>query len=259
MAILLNYILSLCLLLFLSGCFHSKHSIHTIPYYKNSQIKQKNIHRYSSNTYHTVKKGDSLYTIGQQFGVSYHSLAKRNHLHYPYTIQINQKIYLSVNSSHKYRKKHSKARHSKHKQYVNTRIHTQKLRSQHKLRNVHLRWPVQGPISSPFGKRGNRMHDGIDIAVRDGTPVHAAASGTVVYSDNRLSGYGRLVIIRHDNEVFTAYAHNQRLLVKVGQHVKAGQLISKSGHSGHSTGPHVHFEVRIKKTPVNPMIYLPQR
>ncbi|MDQ6994210.1 MAG: M23 family metallopeptidase [Mariprofundaceae bacterium] len=257
MATALNYVLSLCLILLLSGCFHSKHRIHTIPYHKQSQIKYQNIHHYSSKTYHTVKKGDSLYSIGKKFGVPYRSLARRNHLHYPYTIYINQKIYLSTDSPNQDKNKHSKVSMKKHKSHINAHIHAQKSRTQ--LRNIHLRWPVQGPISSPFGKRGNRMHDGIDIAVKDGTPVHAAASGTVVYSDARLSGYGRLIIIRHSNQLFTAYAHNQQLLVKVGQHIKAGQVISKSGHSGHSTGPHLHFEVRIQTTPVNPMNYLPKK
>ncbi|MDQ6953300.1 MAG: M23 family metallopeptidase [Mariprofundaceae bacterium] len=103
------------------------------------------------------------------------------------------------------------------------------------------------------------MHDGIDIAVKDGTPVHAAADGIVVHSSARLSGYGKLIIIRHSDQLFTAYAHNQQLLVKVGDRIRAGQVIAKSGHSGHSTGSHLHFEIRIGTNPVNPLLYLPKR
>jgi len=103
------------------------------------------------------------------------------------------------------------------------------------------------------------MHDGIDIAVPRGTPVHAAASGEVVYSDQRLSGYGKLVIIRHSGNFFTAYAHNQRNLVRRGDHVRAGDIIARAGSSGRASGPHVHFEIRRGSTPVDPLAYLPRR
>jgi len=235
----------------LSGCFHSKPDIHTI--HRTTQIAKTN-HVYSYNTYHTVKKGDSLFKIGKQFGVSYHDLAKRNHLHYPYTIYVGQKIYLSPPSviPSKTRRKSPKShRKETHKAQHSTTSITPLA--------VHLRWPVQGHISSPFGRRGSRMHDGIDIAVKDGTAVHAAAAGTVVHAGARLSGYGKLIIIRHSNRLFTAYAHNQQLLVHVGDKVQGGQVIAKSGHSGHSTGSHLHFEVRMGTKPVNPIRYLPRK
>ncbi|MDQ6951226.1 MAG: M23 family metallopeptidase [Mariprofundales bacterium] len=103
------------------------------------------------------------------------------------------------------------------------------------------------------------MHDGIDIGVKIGTPVTAAAAGTVVYSDHRLTGYGNLIIIRHSRDLFTAYAHNQRNLVRRGDRVRSGQIIAKVGSTGHSTGPHLHFEVRRGTTPVDPLLYLPKR
>ncbi len=103
------------------------------------------------------------------------------------------------------------------------------------------------------------MHDGIDISASEGTAIHAAANGEVVYADQRLSGYGRMVIIRHANNMFTAYAHNQRNLVKKGQRVKQGAVIARVGHSGRATGPHLHFEVRRGTTAVDPLAYLPAR
>lgn len=103
------------------------------------------------------------------------------------------------------------------------------------------------------------MHDGIDISVREGTPVRAATGGTVVYSDNRLSGYGNLVIIRHGKNLFTAYAHNQRNLVRKGDVVKRGDTIARAGQTGRITGPHLHFEVRHGSTAVDPLSYLPGR
>lgn len=118
-----------------------------------------------------------------------------------------------------------------------------------------LVWPVNGPITSGFGTRWGRMHEGIDIAVPSGTPVHAAASGTVIYA-SWMTGYGNLVVLDHGNGLATAYAHNSSLLVSVGQHVSQGQAISLSGSTGHSTGPHVHFEVRVNGIAVDPLNYL---
>ena len=103
------------------------------------------------------------------------------------------------------------------------------------------------------------MHDGINIDAPEGTPVHAAADGDVVYASHRLTGYGKLIIIRHARDMFTAYAHNQRNLVHKGDRVKAGDIIARVGRSGRSSGPHLHFEVRRGPTPVDPLAYLPGR
>jgi murein DD-endopeptidase MepM/ murein hydrolase activator NlpD len=118
-----------------------------------------------------------------------------------------------------------------------------------------LIWPVHGPVTSGFGWRWGRMHEGIDIAVPSGTPVAAAASGTVITA-GWLGGYGNLVVIDHGNGLATAYAHNSSLAVGVGQQVAQGQVIAYSGSTGHSTGPHVHFEVRVNGAPVDPLGYL---
>jgi murein DD-endopeptidase MepM/ murein hydrolase activator NlpD len=118
-------------------------------------------------------------------------------------------------------------------------------------------WPVRGPITSPFGwrfhpiLRTNRFHSGYDIAVRSGTSVAAAASGTVILA-GWAGGYGKAVIIDHGGNISTLYGHNSTLLVSEGQSVKAGQIIAKSGSTGLSTGPHVHFEVRKSGEPVDP-------
>ena len=118
-----------------------------------------------------------------------------------------------------------------------------------------LIWPVHGPVTSTFGWRWGRMHEGIDIAVPSGTPVVAAGSGTVI-SAGWLGGYGNLVVIDHGNGLATAYGHNSSLAVGVGQSVAQGQVIAYSGSTGHSTGPHVHFEVRVNGSAVDPLGYL---
>jgi murein DD-endopeptidase MepM/ murein hydrolase activator NlpD len=118
-----------------------------------------------------------------------------------------------------------------------------------------LSWPVSGPVTSGFGMRWGRMHEGIDIAVGQGTPVHAAGAGTVIYA-GWMDGYGNLVVIDHGNGLSTAYGHNSSLACAVGQTVSAGQVVAYSGSTGHSTGPHVHFEVRVNGTAVDPLGYL---
>ena len=118
-----------------------------------------------------------------------------------------------------------------------------------------LIWPVDGPVVSGFGMRWGRMHEGIDIAAASGTPVRAAASGTVIHA-GWLGGYGNLVVLDHGNGLATAYAHASALLVGVGQQVSQGQTISLVGSTGNSSGPHLHFEVRVNGTAVDPLGYL---
>ncbi len=118
-----------------------------------------------------------------------------------------------------------------------------------------LIWPVHGPVTSGFGWRWGRMHEGIDIAVPSGTPVVASAAGTVIHA-GWLGGYGNLVVVDHGNGLATAYAHNSGFAAGVGQGVAQGQVIAYSGNTGNSSGPHVHFEVRINGAAVDPLGYL---
>ncbi|MDQ5820148.1 MAG: peptidoglycan DD-metalloendopeptidase family protein [Actinomycetota bacterium] len=118
-----------------------------------------------------------------------------------------------------------------------------------------LVWPVSGPVTSGFGWRWGRMHEGIDIAAASGTPIHASAGGTVIYA-GWLSGYGNLVVIDHHNTLATAYAHQSSMASGVGASVAQGQVIGYVGCTGHCFGPHLHFEVRINGGAVDPLGYL---
>jgi len=118
-----------------------------------------------------------------------------------------------------------------------------------------LIWPCEGVVVSGFGMRWGRMHEGIDIGCAYGTPNRAAASGTVIYA-GWLGGYGNLVVVDHGNGLSTAYAHASSILVSVGQSVSQGQTVSLVGSTGHSTGPHLHFEVRVNGVAVDPLPYL---
>ncbi|MDI6871349.1 MAG: M23 family metallopeptidase [Bacillota bacterium] len=120
---------------------------------------------------------------------------------------------------------------------------------------LYLTWPTRGWLSSRFGLRWGRMHEGIDIATSWGRQVVASAPGRVEFAGWR-SGYGRLVILDHGRGTHTWYAHNSRLLVRPGQQVERGEVIALSGSSGSSTGPHLHFEVRVNGRPQNPLSLL---
>lgn len=123
-------------------------------------------------------------------------------------------------------------------------------------------WPANGTITSNFGYRGNPIgggtgfHEGLDIAVDYGTPVCATAAGTVT-SAGWVDGYGNLVEIDHGNGYVTRYGHNSMILVVVGQEVKTGDILALAGSTGRSTGPHVHYEVRVNGTPTDPLLFLP--
>jgi len=129
------------------------------------------------------------------------------------------------------------------------------------LNSIPSAYPVYGTVTSLFGTRkspfgsGTEFHAGMDISVPTGTPVKAAGKGVVIYA-GWLSGYGKVVIIDHGYGIQSVYGHNSEILVRVGQSVKRGDIIAKSGNTGRSSGPHVHFEIRVNGNPVNPMKYL---
>jgi murein DD-endopeptidase MepM/ murein hydrolase activator NlpD len=116
-------------------------------------------------------------------------------------------------------------------------------------------WPVNGTVVSGFGWRWGRMHEGIDIAAPIGAPIWAAAAGSVIYA-GWLGGYGNLVVVDHGNGLATAYAHASSILVSVGQSVSQGETVSLVGSTGNSSGPHLHFEVRVNGSAADPLLYL---
>ena len=195
---------------------------------------------------HIVKKGETLYLIGRSYNVNYLDIAKLNNIKKPYTIHVGQRLVIRGKKPSNGTVKPTKPPKSPTVAAPSTR-------------KFKLIWPVQGRFSSKYGPRNNRMHDGIDIAAKIGTKIIAAASGEVVYSDNKLTGYGNLIIIRHNSKMFTAYAHNDRNFVKKGDTVKQGQLIGHVGKTGRVTGPHVHFELRRGDKAIDPLPYLPKR
>jgi len=115
-------------------------------------------------------------------------------------------------------------------------------------------WPVEGRVVVGFGPQPGGLHnDGINIAAARGTPIRAADGGTVAYAGNELGGFGNLLLIKHEDGWLTAYAHNEEILVKIGDTVRRGQMVARVGSSGSANAPQLHFEVRRGERPVDPM------
>lgn len=125
-------------------------------------------------------------------------------------------------------------------------------------KKLKLIWPVPDAplLSSRYGMRRKRMHHGIDIPAPIGTPIVAAEAGKVIYSDSRISGYGKMIILAHENDYVTVYAHASKNLYKEGDYVKRGDIISLVGITGRVTGAHLHFEVRRKDKSIDPLKFL---
>lgn len=124
---------------------------------------------------------------------------------------------------------------------------------------ANWRWPTERPkITSPFGTRGRKFHEGVDLEAVTGTPVLAVQSGLVVYAGTKIRGYGKLIVLKHDSGILTLYAHNSTLFVKAGDRVEQGQQLSLSGRSGRVRGPHLHFEIRRGVVALNPADLLPR-
>lgn len=128
---------------------------------------------------------------------------------------------------------------------------------QHRILKAHQQayiWPVsQGRLTSKFGRRWGRHHEGIDIAAPTGTSVRAARAGKVIYSGNAIGGYGNMIVVNHGGNFRTVYAHNKKNLVRRGAFVKQGEVIALMGSTGRSSGPHLHFEVRQGSKSYNPL------
>jgi murein DD-endopeptidase MepM/ murein hydrolase activator NlpD len=122
---------------------------------------------------------------------------------------------------------------------------------------IGLAWPLDGPVGDPFGPRGNRFHAGIDLLAATGAPVSAAAGGRVTWAGRLGGGWGNLVVVAHADGVRTMYAHLSAIAVRVGQRVGTGDRLGAVGATGDASGPHLHFEVRLRGAAVDPRPALP--
>lgn len=185
--------------------------------------------------FHQVERGDTLWDLARRYDTTVEQLAAANGLTDPHRLREGQVLTIPA----------GQANH-------------QQVMSESPPVLPAFRWPlaVEGELTSPFGPRWGRMHLGIDIAAPYGSPIVAAAPGIVEVAQWR-GGYGRMVQLRHPGGWRTLYAHAATLMVEPGQQVAAGEVIATVGSTGHSTGPHLHFEVHNRGEPVDPLALLP--
>lgn len=191
---------------------------------------------------YTVQKGDNLYRISLKFNTTVDDLKARNNLD-SNDIRVGQVLYVAGTAP------------AGTKRPITPSLTEADIAAKDRIR-TDLVMPVEGNVTSEFGIRNGRPHKGIDIGAKVGTPIYAVLDGVVVFSGLQ-SGYGNVVVLEHPDFVMTVYAHNDKNFVQVNDVVKKGQMIAHLGNTGNSSGPHLHFEYRIKGTAINPRKVLP--
>jgi murein DD-endopeptidase MepM/ murein hydrolase activator NlpD len=195
--------------------------------------------------YHEVQNGDTLTKIASSYDVPLTALKNYNGEQIAGGLKVGAKLYIPFEENPNF----NATVESENSTPVNNI-------ASRDISAIHFSWPVSGVISSPFGKRRNERHEGIDIAARKGTIVKASRSGHVIYSSNQISGYGNMIIVKHSDNFSTVYAHLSKFDVRKGQFVTRGQKIGRVGRTGRATGSHLHFEIRSDRVAVNPLLYL---
>ncbi|MDK1022932.1 MAG: peptidoglycan DD-metalloendopeptidase family protein [Gammaproteobacteria bacterium] len=212
---------------------------------------------WSNQSVHEVRAGETLYSIAWRYGMDYRELAKSNNIESPFTIFVKQRLKLRP-SKPGYKNTVGSNRGMKlvKKAPVETRPRKQVISAS----GVKWYWPLDGKVVNGFSLQGN-INKGLDIAGKNGQPVTSAAAGTVVYAGGGLRGYGKLVIVKHDDHYLSAYGNNSDILVKEGDKVRHGKVIAKLGSNGSdgSGNEVLHFEIRRDGKPVDPLGYLPKR
>jgi lipoprotein NlpD len=219
--------------------------------------------------YHKVRSGESIWSIARAYRVDLQGLAEENNIFDPKDVQPGTKLYipererkaafkrLPIDMAVKDAGGEIVEEPEPQKRGGNKYSRDQSAREIKTFRGRFI-WPVDGKVTSLFGIRNGRRHDGIDISAKQGAPIKAADQGKCVFSD-AMHGYGNLILIRHGGNFFTAYAHNSKNKVKKGQDVKKGQVIGLVGRTGRATGSHLHFEIRHGQRARNPLFFLPER
>jgi lipoprotein NlpD len=275
-----NNLLMLTMIVAINGCSSRSKPAPVVDVQGSLPLSQKLKNSVTGREY-IVIKGETLYSIAWRADVDVRTLATINNIKAPYNIFPQQKIFLtknpskpSPNSSSPNSSKRKSLNSSKQKVIIKPiaqkkkQEYGRKVVEQKKGKKVQQqakafskkirkwRWPAKGKVIHNFSsaKQGNK---GIDIAGRRGDSVKATADGKVVYAGDALQGYGQLIIVKHNEDYLSAYAHNDRILVKEQQVVKAGQVIAKMGDTD-AERVMLHFEVRFRGKSVNPMKYLPK-
>ena len=218
--------------------------------------------------FYVVEPGDSLADIASRYSISVNTLKEHNENRLAHGLQPGTSLFIPVGKNVAW----DDASGAVSKAALKVRATASAAAAEEKDSapmlseaevGPNFSWPVSGSISSPFGPRvkgygpkRNQFHDGIDIAAKSGLLVKSARSGHVIYAGSQISGYGKMVIVRHADTFSTVYAHLSKIEVTKGQFVARGQKVGRVGRTGRATGSHLHFEVRNNRVPVNPLLYL---
>lgn len=208
---------------------------------------------------HHVARGENLYRIGLRYGVPPKEIARVNGIRDVTELRVGQRLFIPKGTGKGKRRANVSARRADSEPRLSGNSAEARRRadkSRKEKRGLEFAWPVRGKLSSKFGRRWGRNHEGIDISAPTGTAIFAAEAGRVTFA-GRKGGYGKAVIVKHAGRYKTLYAHASKLVVRTGQFVERGQKIAEVGSTGRSTAPHLHFEVVRGGTKQNPLGYLP--
>lgn len=222
---------AICAIVFLALSFGCRHT--------------RDIYQREPGVYHIVRRHQTLWRICKTYGVNIDEVAWINGIKDKSKIAVGQRIFIPGATK-----------------VLKVDIYVEDVTARERSSTVLYEkgkfiWPVEGRVTARFGTTEKRQHDGIDIAAPVGTPIRAACNGRVVYSDNKIRGYGNLIIIEHADSFFTVYAHNKENIVAEEVTVSQGDVIAHVGKTGNATGPHLHFEIRKGSKPLDPGLFLP--
>ncbi len=204
--------------------------------------------------WHVVKPGDTLWRLSQSYETSVDAIRDANDDIDARSLRVGQQVWMPRGGA---KRPAGGARNAARARTQDSEAGAQcaPLAKQEKL---DFEWPVLGHLTSAYGvERGSHNHDGIDIAAEEGTPIHAAEAGRVVYAGDELGDYGKVIIIKHMGRWATVYAHNRKNDVDEGAFVEKGDVIAEVGETGNASAPHLHFEVRRNNAPRDPQSCLP--
>lgn len=227
----------------------------------------------SSGVYHTVQPGQTLYRIGQSYGVDARYLARINGIEDPRLLQVGKRLFIPGGSHRKTVSSpaastpppKSRAKTSSVASRTPSPASTTKSRTKSKTPSMQVSsaskgtfdWPLRGDLLKKFGQKSSGPSKGLEIAGRRGQEIRSAGAGRVIYSDDKIRGYGNLIILKHEGNLFTVYGYNEQNLVKSGAAVRKGDAIARVGVPPGGGAPRLYFEVRRGKQAVDPLFYLP--
>ena len=215
--------LALCLLLAVVGCASHPHE-----------------------SVHVVQPGENLYRIALHYGVSVEDIARANGIQDEGQLEAGTRLRIP----------NAQRGAAERPLLAPERLRAIAQDDAFDDGGLRFAWPLHGIVTSQFGWRRSRMHEGVDVAARSGTAVHAAEAGRVIYA-SRLGGYGNVLVVRHGKLYESVYAHNRRFRVSKGARVRKGDVIAEVGATGNASASHLHFEIRRHDDPRDPLLFLP--